>query len=192
MAVPARDRRPARAEGKVRAPSGPSAAAVAAVAPSRAPFAPSHRACARGRPWPAMDGPRPRGEGQPARRASSPDKRADASDLHDALALLGQPIAYHRPGLWLTLLPRSHGVGRHDQIGSLVPSRGFNESAEISQVLDSCNWVSSSSVVLRGCRSPSLLRSPSSTPDATRGSRADARRPSRSAHPQPRTQFPCG
>ena len=114
------------------------------------------------------------------------------SDLHDALALLGQPIAYHRPGLWLTLLPRSHGVGRHDQMRSLVPSHGFNESAEISQVLDSCNWVSSSSVVLRGCRSPSLLRSPSSTPDATRGSRADARRPSRSAHPRPRTQCPCG
>src|SRR5260370_29299302 len=38
----------------------------------------------------------------------------------------------HRPGLWLTLLPRSHGVGRHDQMGSLVPSHGFNESAEIS------------------------------------------------------------
>src|ERR1700730_283278 len=79
-----------------------------------------------------MDGPRPRGEGQPARRASSPDRRADASDLDDALALLGQPIADHRPGLWLTLLPRSHGVGRHDQMRSLVPAHGFNDSAEIS------------------------------------------------------------
>ncbi|SRR6266478_2343615 len=42
------------------------------------------------------------------------------------------PIADHRPGLWLTLLPRSHGVGRHDHMGSLIPSHGFNESAEIS------------------------------------------------------------
>ena len=38
-------------------------------------------------------------------------------DLYDALALLGQPIADHRPGLWLALLPRAHGAGRHYQIG---------------------------------------------------------------------------
>src|ERR1700737_2953794 len=76
-----------------------------------------------------MAGPRPRGEGQPARRASSPDRRADASDLDDALALLGQPIADHRPVLWLTLLPRRWST-RPDRV--LVPSHGFNESAEMS------------------------------------------------------------
>jgi hypothetical protein len=56
----------------------------------------------------------------------------DALDLHDALAC----SASQSQTIAQVCGSRScHGVGRHDQMGSLVPSHGLDESAEIASLL---------------------------------------------------------